>query len=96
MRDDPGGKWLAGYAIALGLAALLALTQAGCCPPRPQARQPDPPARRTITVTLSCLRKPPPEHPLLAGDAAIDKARLEDAYDMLRLWALHAWAVCAE
>jgi hypothetical protein len=92
--SDPGGKWLAGYAIALGVAALLAISQT-CCTAKPAAC-PVPPAPRTVTVAVSCLRLAPPPHPELAGDKAIDAARLADAYDRLRLWALHAWAVCAE
>lgn len=74
-------------------AALIALA---CCS-RPAPTCPVPPAPRTITVTLPCLTIPPPVHPELAGDPAIDRARLEQAYDALRLWVeLYAWPLCRE
>lgn len=94
MKDDPGGKWLAGYAITLGVAALLAIAQT-CCTAKP-ATCPPPAQPRTVRITLFCLRAPPPERPVRSGDAGIDAARLDDAYEVLRRWAMHAWAACAE
>lgn len=91
-RDDFGAAWLRGWTAAWFV--VIALFATCCSRPRPVA-PPAPP--RVVTVTLKCLTMPPPKHPELAGDPAIDKARLEQAYDELRLWVeLYAWPICAE